>query len=55
MPLFKRTNDTLTTKELSKLFGFNVTGVYGSAQAVCDGEWRKQRNDVWRFWRNADL
>ncbi len=50
-PRFKRTDEVLTDRELSKLFGFRL---HGALYAVCDGEWRKE-GFGWRFWRNADL
>lgn len=50
-PQFVRTDDVLTDRGLSKLFGFRL---HGSLFGVCDGEWRKE-GFGWRFYRNADL
>lgn len=52
-----RTDMTATTAALIGLLDCEVdASVVGNSISVCDGEWRYEGNDVWRFffWSNND-
>jgi hypothetical protein len=55
MALLERTNDVATELELKALFGAPPAECGdGLTIPTCQGEWRKEAVDAWRFWLDPD-
>lgn len=58
-PVMEATDDLATSEELLEIFDGGhdpeTEGILASGKvAVCDGEWRREPDGRWRFWKHQD-